>query len=341
MINSFQHIGMGVFNVEETHKFYKKIFGFNVKLNDLVVTPKEMSPVIGSLETMHMLMSLNLKGGALLEFIEHKSSSIRPLPQKKGYGDYGILEVGFNVQGIDEVVKKMQMQEVKFLIPICQIELQNGHYWKYTYLRDPNGVLIQLIEDISPNVKNVKKPAIKGVMHIGVGVSDIDKSENFYKKTLGFDRLLYSHKGIISDMEPVIGKSTNVNMSIWERSAPVTGLATVLPAGIVKLIHVPNYNGQHIYKERRWGDIGCMEFCMDVSNLRSFVSKLEAKGIKIFLNPVTIDMGSGSKGLVAYIRDPDGTVIEFVEIETVAWMSASLFIKIIMPLLKIYNKIVK
>ena len=39
-------------------------------------------------------------------------------------------------------------------------------------------------------------------------------------------------------------------------------------------------------------------------------------------------MGSGSKGKVAYVRDPDGTIVEFVEICRVA-----------MPALKLYDRL--
>jgi hypothetical protein len=49
-------------------------------------------------------------------------------------------------------------------------------------------------------------------------------------------------------------------------------------------------------------------------------------------------MGSGSKGKVAYVRDPDGTIVEFVEICSIAWLSASTFMRIVMPVLKVYDR---
>ncbi len=341
MINSFQHIGLGVYNIKKTYDFYKKLFGFKVKLNDLTVTPEEMEPVIGSLETMHMLMAMNIKGGGLLEFIEHKSSPIRPFPKQVGYGDYGILEIGFGVRSIDAIINNMQMQGVEFLMPICEIELTNGRVWLYTYLKDPNGILIQLVEDLHQGESISTKPEIHGIIHVGIGVSNMEKSEEFYKDVLGFDLSLYSHQGVISELDPVIGKSVSFNMKILERSASVPDPVAVLPAGIIKLIHVPEYQGKHIYKNRRWGDIGCMEFCMDVNDLNSLAEIIEKNGLNVFLSPVKIDMGSGSKGLVAYIRDPDGTLIEFVEIKTVAWISKNLFLRMIMPFLKLYDRIIK
>jgi predicted enzyme related to lactoylglutathione lyase len=72
-----------------------------------------------------------------------------------------------------------------------------------------------------------------------------------------------------------------------------------------------------------------MELSMDVSNLKAVVAEIKAKGVEIYLPPIEIDMGSGSKGMIAYIRDPDGTIIELVEVKTVAWVS----------LLKAYDRI--
>ena len=99
MINAFQHVGMGVWDVDKTYAFYKKFFGYKIKLNDITTASKEMEPVVGNLETMRMAMVMNAAGGGILEFIEHKSSPIRAVPEGVGYGSYGVLEIhGHNVE---------------------------------------------------------------------------------------------------------------------------------------------------------------------------------------------------------------------------------------------------
>ena len=49
MINAFQHIGLGVWDVDKTYSFYKKLFGYKIKLNDITMASKEKEPVVGSL----------------------------------------------------------------------------------------------------------------------------------------------------------------------------------------------------------------------------------------------------------------------------------------------------
>jgi len=80
--------------------------------------------------------------------------------------------------------------------------------------------------------------------------------------------------------------------------------------------------------------------CLDVSDLMATVAAMREKGLSIYLPPVEINMGSGSKGLVAYIQDPDGTTIEFVEVKSIAWLSPAAFMRLAMPLLRLYDRLV-
>lgn len=338
MINAFQHIGLGVWDVDKTYSFYKKLFGYKIKLNDITMASKEMEPVVGSLETMRMMMAMNAKGGGILEFIEHKSSPIRPFPEEAGYGSYGVLELGFSVRGIEKVVDSFRAKGVSFLTPVCDLELAGGRRWRYAYLNDPDGMKIQLVEDIRPGQPAAEKPEVHGAIHVGIGVSDLEKSKAFYGNVLGFDRQVYALDGHNPDLDPVSGGPMHMNMAVLERSAPNTAAIKELPSGTVKLVAVPDQKGEHIYKGRRWGDIGCMEFCLDVSPLEGALEDAKAKGAPVYLAPCEIDMGSGSKGKVAYIRDPDGTIVEFVEICSIAWLSAPTFMRMAMPVLKVYDR---
>jgi catechol 2,3-dioxygenase-like lactoylglutathione lyase family enzyme len=263
--------------------------------------------------------------------VEHKSSPIRPRLEDGGYGNYGILEAGYGVIRIEDVISDYQNRGIHILTPVCEIPLIDGGCWRYAYLQDPDGLMLQLVEDIQPDRPQCRKPEVRGVVHVGVGVSDLERSKMFYESVLGFDKLLYEFQGHIPGMDQIIGSPLPMKLAILERSVPVHRLSGFLPDGALKLFEVPEYEGKHIYQGRRWGDIGCMELCMDVSNLEAVVAKMQAKGVEIYLPPVEIDMGSGSKGIVAYIRDPDGTIIELAEVKTVAWVSLPTFMRFVIP----------
>ncbi len=340
MINALQHVGQGVRDVDTTYGFYKRHFGFKVKLNDLTVASKEMASVIGSVETMRMMMAVNAKGGGIIELIEHKSRPIVPFPAEGGYGNYGIVEVGYGVCNIDAVVADFKARGVRILTPVCELELKAGRRWRYAYLKDPDGLPLQLTEDLSPSRSGPGNAEVHGVTHVGIGVSNLERSKEFYSAALGFDRLIYDFEGHVPEMDPLTGGPLRMRMAILERSLPASGpLAALFTRGIVKLFDVPDRKGKHIYAGRCWGDIGCMEVSFDVSDLRATVAAMKGKGIEIYLPPVEINMGSGSKGLVAYIQDPDGTTIEFVEVKSVAWLSPASFMRLAMPLLRVYDRL--
>ena len=340
MINALQHVGQGVRDVDATFGFYKKHLGFKVKLNDLTIASKEMAAVIGSVETMRMMMAVNAKGGGIIELIEHKSKPIKPFPEEGGYGDYGVLEVGYGVDDIEKVVADLEANGARFLTPVCDLELEHGRRWRYAYLRDPDGLPLQLTEDLSPGKPGAARPEVRGVTHVGIGVSDLDRSKKFYGSALGFDRVLYECDRRIPEMDAVTGDTRPMRMAILERSAPASGpLAKLLPRGVVKIFEVPGRKGKHLYDGRCWGDIGCMEVCLDVSDLMATVASMQKQGIEIYLPPVKINMGSGSRGLVAYIQDPDGTTIEFVEVQSIAWLPPAFFMRTAMPLLRLYDRL--
>jgi len=175
---------------------------------------------------------------------------------------------------------------------------------------------------------------------VGIGVSDLKRSISFYQSVLEFDRLVCEFEGLVLETNPATGDFLQMRMAILERSQDASGpLARLLPRGAVKLIEIPDGKERHIYDGRLWGDVGCMEFCLDVSDLRSMADALKEKGVDLYLPPVEMNMGTGSKGLAAYIRDPDGTTVEFVEVKSIFWLSVARFMQMAMPLLRLYDQL--
>ena len=286
MINALQHVGQGVRDVDTTYAFYKRNFGFKVKLNDLTVASKDLEAVIGSVETMRMMMAANVKGGGILELIEHKSKPITSLPEENLYDHLGILEIGYKVLDIERVVADFQSRGVAMLTPIQEIDLGGGRRWRTAFLKDPDGLPLQLTEDLQPGTPAPAKAEVHGVSHVSIGVSDLERSISFYQSVLEFDRLVCELEGIVPETDPAGGDFLRRKMAILERSADASGpLADLLARGAVKLIEVPAGQGRHLYEGRLWGDVGCMEFCLDVSDLLATVAVMKEKGVEIYLPP--------------------------------------------------------
>lgn len=339
MINALQHVGQGVRDVDTTYEFYKRNFGYKVKLNDITVASKELEAVLGSVETMRMMMAANVKGGGIIELIEHKSKPITSLPEVDLYGHCGILEIGYEVLNIEKVVSDFQSRGIAMLTPIQEIDLGGGRRWRTAFLKDPDGLPLQLTEDLKPGASAPTKAAVHGSSHVSIGVTDLERSISFYQSVLEFDRLVCKFEGIIPETDPSGTDFQTRNMAILERSADATGpLAGLLSRGAVKLIEVPA-EARHLYEGRLWGDVGCMEFCLDVSDLLATVAIMKEKDVDIYLPPMEMSMGTGCKGFLAYIRDPDGTTVEFVEVQSIFWLSSTRFMRLAMPLLRLYDRL--
>ena len=89
-----------------------------------------------------------------------------------------------------------------------------------------------------------------------------------------------------------------------------------------------------MFEGRRWGDIGCMEFALDVTDLNGTFNNLLERGAMRYHPPTYIDMGSGSVGSFAYVKDPDGTTVELVEVKKAMYLSPKVMKKVLMWPLK-------
>lgn len=328
MITAFQHVGMGVRDTESSYRFYRDLMGFRVKLSDQTSYLEEMAPIVGALVEMRALMAMNAKGGAAIEIIEHTSTRPMEPPQPVEWGDIGYLEIGLKAFQLESLYLDLKNKGVEFLTPVRSMELSTGGQQRYAYLRDPDGLLVQLVEE-----PGGKKPAVGGVRHVALGVRDMEKSRDFYREVLGFRRTIHEFKGRIPEMDEVTG-GKEMEMVILGHVPEGECALPLLESGVLKLVHTPEYEGKFVYEGRRWGDVGLMEMALDTSDLAETVNRLLSRGAELYHPPTRVDMGSGTRGAFAYIKDPDGNVVEMVEVEKVMHVSPRLMKYVLVWLLK-------
>lgn len=152
---------------------------------------------------------------------------------------------------------------------------------------------------------------INGVDYIGIGVENIDKSLRFYKDFLEFENVLFDYTGKLTGMEQVVDKQdveARVVMLATENVSPVA-------QGSIKLVQLlaPSKPRRPSMKYE-WGNICIAEVCMNVRNIEE-VYKLATvqKGFKPVLPPTYGLVPPGEECKFAYIRDPEGILIEFIE----------------------------
>jgi len=309
LITAFQHVGMGVRDTDRSYEFYRKLMGFRLKLSDMTSYMEEMTAIIGALVELRALMAANIRGGAVIELIEHVSTRPMEPPDPVQWGDYGYLELGLKVFNLDQLYLDLKSGGVEFLTPPRSVELSSGGRERYAYLRDPDGLLLQMVEE-----KGGKKPAVGGVRHVAIGVKDMERAREFYRDVLGFTDVLHEFEGRLPEMDEITGGKEMEIAVLGHKPQGESLFAAVLDRAIVKLVHTPEYKGKVIYEGRRWGDIGLMEMAFDVNDVADTTNQLISRGAELYHPPTLVDMGSGTMGSFSYIKDPEGNVVELVEV---------------------------
>jgi len=137
---------------------------------------------------------------------------------------------------------------------------------------------------------------MKGISHLAIGVSDMERSLPFYRDILGLEVML--------DAEELVGQGKRRAVYMrWNDGAGFLVLSQTLgrdPSG----------------KPLRLHQVGLHHFAFLVDDLRSRVEKLTRAGVKILVPPYEADaIAYGERGngkfLTSLFEDPDGTILQF------------------------------
>ena len=147
-----------------------------------------------------------------------------------------------------------------------------------------------------------------------IGVSDMDKSINFYGNILGYDNIEYDEVGEFDDLVALNGGSDKCRRVLLSKKVENTGnFSKLLGSSQIELIQLLERKPRKIFEDRFWGDWGFIHLCFDVFNMKELEKNLSAKGYPFTVqSDNSFDMGEAS-GHFAYCEDPDGYWIEFVE----------------------------
>jgi glyoxylase I family protein len=124
-------------------------------------------------------------------------------------------------------------------------------------------------------------PEIKGIAHFSVPVSDVDRSVKFYTDIVGCKFLAQRPDKAITFLD-----AGGVCVLLIQRSAPIIKGPLDMSDGV-----------HHA-------------FMIDATEYQTAVDRLRTKGVDVFFEE---DRRGGTiDGPRAYFRDPDGTVLEYI-----------------------------
>ncbi len=309
IISGIQQVGVGVADAEAAFKWHIQNTGFNVPMFKDENTATHMAQYMGGQpQQKKAILALNLQGGGGLEIWQYSKRIPQAAPFTVQAGDLGIFVCKIKTLDAQKAFDVLKSKNVNIIGGLQKDPRGVPHF----YVNDPYGNIFEIIEESSAYLSG--NEATNGVCGVTIGVSDMEKSIEFYKNILGFDEILYLEDKTFEDFKDLPGGNLEFRRALLTHKMPRKGpFAELLGKNYIELIQVKGRVPEKIYNGRQWGDLGFIHVCFDVINTDEIKENCAKLGY-----PFTVDTGSkfemgAAAGRFAYLEDPDGALIELVE----------------------------
>ncbi len=312
IVSGIQQVGIGNTSVYDTWKWYRRNLGMDLPVFDEAAEAELMLPYTGGKpRSRHAILALNMMGGGGAEIWQYTSREGQDPAFEIQAGDLGIYITKFkspNLEASYELLSKENEVSELYQAP-------DGR--KHFYLKDLDGNLIEVIESNSWFGKKISHSG--GVCGAVIGVTDMDASIDFYKEVLGYDVVSYDKSDNFDDYS-YFNSGNKFRRVLLQHSQDRKGaFAKLFGKTEIELIQVLDRTPRKIFENRMWGDKGYIHLCFDITGMAALRGKCLAYGTPFTVDSGDFDMGEAA-GQFAYIEDPDGTLIEFVETHKVPIM---------------------
>ncbi len=307
VISGIQQVGIGVLNAEEAFQWYKKYFGMDILVFQDEAEAKLMTRYTGGVvQKRNAYLALNMQSGGGFEIWQYTSRTPQPSQNKIKLGDLGIFCIKMKSKNIAESYEFYKKENMNLLSEITKDPAGKQHF----YLKDPYDNIFEIIENEYWFTRN--KDLSGGVAGTVIGVSDIDKSIQFYKNILGYDQIIYDKTDQFDDLSAI--SRQKFRRVLLKHSKPYKGgFTNLFGPSELELVQSLEEKGNKIFENRFWGDLGYIHLCFDINGMEFHEKDCESRGYPLTVNSKnSFDMGEAA-GQFVYNEDPDGTLIEYVE----------------------------
>ena len=147
-------------------------------------------------------------------------------------------------------------------------------------------------------MKNTKPNYIE---HVGIIVTDMDQSIDFFCNKLGFD--------LIQRVDLCSGETVEKGVGIPGAQIMLAHLKLGNSKSIIELLHYLNPRSKPMPPDAKSNDIGVGHVAFNVDDPDAYYEQLKSKGVE-FISPGVMDSSTGER--FCYFYGPDGIVLEFI-----------------------------
>lgn len=313
-IGGIQQIGIGVKDLKISWEWYRKVFGMDCPIFEEEAEARLMLPYTGGMpRRRHAVLTYNLQSGGGFEIWQYKGRTPLPPETEIRVGNLGIFACKIKVKNIEKAIAEFTANGLK----IIGNPLAGPDGKKTLFLSDPFDNIFQLVEAYDWFVN--EKKLTGGSYGAVIGVTGIEKARELYSGILGYDEVVYDKSGYFEDLRSLPGGEREFRRVLLRRSSPVPGpFSRLMGKSEIELISSGKSDEARIFNGRFWGDLGFIHLCYDIWGMDKLRQICSEKGFPFTVDSMrshegnSFDMGEAA-GHFAYIEDPDGTLIEFVE----------------------------
>ncbi|MBK9192118.1 MAG: VOC family protein [Crocinitomicaceae bacterium] len=318
IICGIQQMGIGVPDVQSIWKWYREMFGVDVRIFEEAAEAPLMTRYTG--EEVHRrtaTLALSMESGGGFEIWQFTSRPTCKADFPIQLGDLGTYSCRIKSKDVQASYNYHKSKGVKILGELRTTPTGEFNY----FIEDPNGNIFNIVKG-SGWFKNTKHPShCGGVAGAMIGVSDIEKSLKLYRDVLEYDVVEYDETGIFSCFSGLPSGNQKFRRVLLSHKNERTGpFSKLLGPTKIELVQALERHPRKIFENRYWGDWGFIHLCLDIQGMDVLKKECEAAGFPFTVDSgSTFDMGEAG-GRFSYIEDPDGNWIEFVETHKVPVM---------------------
>ena len=146
--------------------------------------------------------------------------------------------------------------------------------------------------------------SLSRIHHLGLTVSDIERSIEFYRDVLGME-VVGRRPSVKTDYVAQQTGYPDVELNVASFRISAASQQTL------EVVQYMSHAGEP--SQPATNQPGTSHLCLLIDDLRAGYEDLTARGVRFKSEPVTITAGPNKGGLVVYFYDPDGYTIELFQ----------------------------
>ena len=309
VICGIQQVGIGVEDLTKAWTWYNQHLNIEIPIVDDDGVAERMLPYTGGKpQPRHAILAITLRGGGGFEIWQPQGRKVVYPKEPLRIGDLGINICKVKAKDVKKAYNYFKNNDIKILSEIGVSPLGIEHF----YIQDPWGNIFEIEKDDYCFINADKHTG--GSNGVVIGVSDMEKSIEFYSKLLDYDVVAFDKTDVFEDLKDLPCGTCKMRRVELKRSKPVCGpLSDLMGNSHLELIQNLDIEPHKTLEGRWWGDPGFIHLCFDVRNMNLVHEAALALGHDFVCDSGdNFDMGDAN-GHFTYVEDPDGTLIEFVE----------------------------